>query len=297
MHYIRFFAGLAVILCAFLIQGCEKEQLVQPKQTVKKSSSSPSFKAVSLSYDETATTTTTQWPAGTTAGFSKGTGDKHVRLKYYAKTHRNFTADTLGNYSVEVEYTESDADLGIPLELYNRIKDNMHPRHPQANPIKRYTIINDVYTAYGVNGSVISTETFTMPSQLAGKITSVPEAFPTAQAGERVTGIFEHLKKNGVQYQMLGDKEAVYEEQIGGNSEAARAKIVFDISSGLVSRMASYNKEGKLADVQLTYYKTVSDFYVPHNIVIHRLDKLANGEWGMIETTVEQRTNIAIVKQ
>jgi hypothetical protein len=187
--------------------------------------------------------------------------------------------------------------MGIPKELYDRIKNNMHPRHPQANPVKRYSIINNVYTAYGINGSVVSTRTFTMPPQLAGKIVSVPGAVSVNQAGERVSGFFEHLKKNGLQYQMLGDKEAVYEEKIGSNSATSRTKIVFDVSTGLVSRMASYNKEGKLAEVQLTSYKTVNDFYVPYNIVTYRLGKQTSGDWGVIETTVEDRTNISIEKR
>lgn len=297
MNYKRFFIIFAIILYAFCIQGCEQERLVQPEQIAEKSVSNPSQKAISLAYDETAITTTTQWPGGIVAGLSKSPNNKHVRLKHYSKTHKKQMVDTLGNYSVEVEYTEGDAELGIPLELYNRIKENMHPRHPQANPIKRYTIINNVYTAYGINGSVVSTQNFSMPADLKGKITSVPGAIPIAQSGERVSGLFEGLQNKGVQYTMLGDKEAVYEEQISNVPTIARMKIVFDVTTGLIKRTASYNKEGKLSEVELTHYKTVSDFYVPHNIVTHRLDKLANGEWGVIETTVEQRDNIKIEKR
>jgi hypothetical protein len=295
MKHLNFNYPFRSLLVVFFVYstGCERS-IVQPEalnETPAQALSSNLL--VDVSYDETITTVIPGTGMATGAMTKSSGGGTETVLKDYSKTHRRMTIDTAGNVFVEVTYIEGDADIRIPIDLYNRIKNGMHPRHPKANPIKRYTIINNLYTAYGISGDVVYTKTFEPPQKPTVAFGGAEHRLTKRdKTGERMDNLFRGLEQKGIAYQLVGNRAVVYEETVQREGKTTKLKTMTDIKIGLPVRQARYNSEGQMEQVQVMQYANVNGQYTLGHLTTNRFGRTQSSDWGLKETTTESRANI-----
>jgi len=285
-HSLMRFSLLLFPFAVFLF-GCA-EKLVQSESVDPALSAKPVSR---ISYDETSITLLYASASSNIVGeLTKASGSQAGRLKDFSKTRRVVSLDADGSRNIEVTYLEGDEEIRIPMKLYNEIKGKMHPRHPQANPVKRYTIQKNVYTAYGIDGSVVFTKTF---PELA-KSRGIGDAVPAKQAADRMNALLSSLETRKIPYKMVGFKDLQIERPVATGGKVIKEKITFDAQTGLVKHMSVYRQDGNVSDVTTFLYENVSDHFVPSYIARLTYGTLQGGTWGVVEKTIERRTNILV---
>lgn len=279
--------------------------MLQPETStpvVDKTTSLPKHIMARISFEEKMITTSTQWPQSTVGALRKQNSDE-VKLTDYANTRKTIEIDTAGVQNMDVVWIEGNADIRMPLEMWNEIKHKTNPVDPKANPMNRYTMINGQYTAYGVDGSVIFSATFpvdTIPSMdtssvVGGKINSKLRLVPVNRVNTKpVEEIVSEYSKKGILCKAFGENAVLIDQNVQTPKGNLMTKTVVDTRSGLMQRAATYNTEGNLSSVVLFSYKDVNGYYFPATIVDYWMGKLADGSWGILTKTIQARTNLTI---
>ena len=303
-HTHTLFLTVTLILFSFFSTGCEKE-LLQPENlsvSVQKTTPLPAHIMARISFEEKMITTSPQWPKSITGGLKKQKGGEEY-LTDFANLKKVIQIDTSGTHNMDVDYIEGNADIRMPIKMWNEIKDKTNPVDPKANPMKRYTIINGNYTAYGVNGSVLITAKFPQDSiplidttaSLGGKINSKLQLVPVDIANTKpIDEIANDYRKQGISCKVFGKNLLLMEQNVTTPKGNVLTKTVVNARNGLMERFASYNKEGKLSSVVLLSYKNVDGYYFPATIVDYAMGNLADGSWGILTKTIQARTNLTI---
>ncbi|HXF90549.1 MAG TPA: hypothetical protein VNJ29_01310 [Candidatus Nitrosotenuis sp.] len=257
---------------------------------------------VRITFEEKKFTTSTQWPKSTIGGLKKAhEGEEY--LTDFANTKHVIQIDSSGVQNIDVTWIEGNADIRMPMEMWNDVKDKTNPVDPKSNPMIRYTLINGLYTAYGKDGSVIFSTTFpvdTIPpidttiipsGKINSKINLVPVGLMSAKP---INEIAESYRKKGIKCKVFGDYALLIEKEITTPKGNVLTKAVINARSGLPERIASYTTKGKLSNVVLLSYKDVNGYYYPATIVEYMMGNLADGTWGILTKTIQARTNLTI---
>jgi hypothetical protein len=265
-----------------MVKPEEKDGEVQPQ--------SPEL--MSISYDETSITTSSPEQISGVSQVAAQGGRNMGVLRHFERTHRRMTIHADGSASLEVRYLEGNSDIHIPLKLYNRIKPRLHPPDPARKPITRYTIINNTYTGYAEDGSVVHVQHF--PQQTA------PISNDLAKMGTNVRSfdkamLAEQLVKSGARFQQLNEREILVERVIvHSGSQVFLKQEAIDTEIGRTVRAMTYDQSGRPSLAQRFRYQVINDFSVPSLVVTHRYGEGPGGAWGVQQTTMEQRTNISV---
>ncbi len=277
------------------LTACEKDPILKPEET--EPSESHLVAAIVISYDQTTITTSPQGtsPTESSAGEMSlsATGTRTEVLRHFERTRRKMRIHDNGRASLEVEYLEGNSDINIPMELYQRIKHRLHPPDPARKPITRFTIINDRYTGYAADGSVVFSKQF--PQLPVNPSAGLLKAAAMDPGIKNATAIKEQLERSGAQIRAMNNKEVVVERTITNPaSPIGLKKEVVNLESGQIVHSVSYDRSGRPMLAERIKHEVVNDLPIPSVVVTHRYGESPSGTWVVRETTIEQRTKISV---
>ncbi len=290
------------LVLALVFTACEKAVITTEPVQVRQTEQLPKDIKFRISYNEKTFTTSTQWPESIIGG-DKTTSDEEL-LVDFQNVKTIIELDTSGYFSTEVEFIEGNADTHMPMELYSSIESKVNPPHANANPMARYTILNGIYTAYGIDGSEIFTGQ--VPNEKISDLidTSLVHIGGNPKIGLVPTNVINSTpldqivsdyQMHGIQCSIIGDGYLKLERNIATPSGNVRTKSIINARTGLLERNALYNTEGKLLSVLLNTYKDVDGYFFPATTVNYAMDYLSDGSWGISTKTVKTRSEIKIL--
>ncbi|MFQ6606000.1 MAG: hypothetical protein ACE5D8_10705 [Fidelibacterota bacterium] len=286
------------------IGGCEFEKPnVTGVETDNEQLNIPLFR---MEYDQETVTTSTRWPNHIIgrAGRGKTTEGEAEYLVDYANTHTTFTIDDSGYIGIRTDWLEGNADIPMPMDMWNQVKDETNPFHPDHKSKVAFELKDGTYTSYATDGSIIATYPYPADSlKLDTDLISIDSIAyylgytMSSDSADMKADIMNHLMQEGVNFRLLGDYEILVVKTKHSQEREFLVKMVVNTKTGRIQRRAMYDTQGNLDQVTLLSYDLISGMPFPVQIITYNIATNHNGERDIIAKTIETRSNISIQHQ
>jgi len=257
-----------------------------------------------LEYDERMVSTSYTWPSYMVESICmpKSSGGENELLTDYANTSTTFIVDDLGYVSVRKVWNEGNADIRMPMEMWESVKDLTHPIPPDQRSITSYEYSGGTFTAYAGDGSII--ESFLYPiDSLKIDIDEIDMNFvqdyfnggyQTDSTNMNVSELLNSYERNGGTHHELSSSETLVELPHSLSQDGSTIKMVLDRRSGQVNRHALYNHEGNLERMVRYSYDRSNNVAFPIQKMEFTAGRKPDGEWGLLGKTIWTRKNISL---
>ncbi len=298
------FTLLAVLL---LVNGCDSPGSVLTEGNNTSDTEQPEGAILSpdivfqVSYDQKTMTFRPFWPGDMVAGSAKGksrSGDSE-RMIDYENVHEVTAYDLDGYMQMSREYLEGNADLTMPEDLYEDVKDEMPAPESGYDPVVRSELSNGTLTYYSRSGEVayqfgVNEEELRIAPATLDSLRQASQN--TSGTENKAAQNLAALEKQNVSFKKLDDRHILLERKAkpGVDDEGvAGFKEVLDLSINRAVRSAVLREDGTYQSLTLMNYQKVSGYPVMANSETLHFG-MVNGEWGVKERTVRNRNNIEV---
>jgi len=254
--------------------------------------------ALQVSYNQKTMTFSRYWPDGVIARKAKSGAGGNERMLDYENVHEVVAYDQDGYMHMSRKYVEGNADLTMPEDLYEDVKDEMPAHASDYDPVVRSELGDGTLTYYTQSGKVayqmnvdkeklrIDPATLDSLKQAAGD---------TSGTDNKVAERLGRLQKQGISFKKLNSRDILLDSQARPDDEedVAAYKEVIDLAINRPIRSAVVRKDGKLESLSLMHYKKVSGYPVmASSETLHY--GMRNGKWSVKTRTIRNRTNINV---
>ena len=293
-------AFISVLSCALLAQGCENKSITSELGEVGETDIAqlaPNVR-VQMSYDQKQMSFTPFWPSDVVASKAKQVSGNTEFMVGYENTHEIVAFDEQGYVYTKSKYLEGNADVHMPQDLYDEVKDNMPAPASDYNPIAGYEVGNGTLTYYAESGEIISQHDMDMErTRLAPDLLQeLIESRSETSVDKKIEKNKEALKKLGLNFREVSNTHILLSQQVeadGASSSIAEYQELIDLRIGRPVRTAIKNAEGLYESFTQLSYKVVDGFPVVENTEEVKFG-MHDGEWTTLRRTITNRSNIKL---
>jgi hypothetical protein len=251
--------------------------------------------ALVISYDQTTTSFETLWPSEMVAGFGKRAPETNELMTSYEIVRETIAYDEDGYLTLESVFTEGHADMMMPADLYEDVKDEMPAPDEDHDPIVRKTIQGSRMTYYGASGNVVF-ETTIDPERMRLSEQERNASGDTTGATERVATRMREMEAAGVDAQQWGPHHAILALEASPEDAANGVggyRRVVDLRYGMAIRSAVIDQQGRYEFLTLRTIEPVNGYPVAMHTEHYTFGEI-NGNWGVTTRTIESRSNVRV---
>ena len=242
-----------------------------------------------VSYDQSTATYSTRKPAAL-----KADKTSDFVLKGYDKVRKTMTIDINGEVSITTEWLNGNADINMPLDLYNRVSD-IQPAL-QEDPVVRSEMANGLIKYYSKSGEVkheypIKDEMLRINPE--DFINNIRLARQKKDTDSRIEYNLDNLRQNGIQFDQLNKRFAQLFHSVEIKGEVIEQKQVLDLSLGKVIASYDMKPDGKLLRREFLKYNDSDALPILQNSMSESYGE-RDGQWKVINRNTIIRDNIQI---
>jgi len=283
--------GMLVMAAGLLLisQGCEFKEPVSLNPGQGDAGVLAKVAAFQITMDEESYTFALHPPLGV-----EQQDENELFLEYYQKTRETFSFDKNGYLSNTVKNIEGNADIRMPLYIWDDTKDIRPAVSSNSNPITLITMSDGTLEYSGPKGA-ISTESYD-PEEIRIDPSYIDSMFITkddtteARAKERL----QQLENEGAIFTML-DSFYVKIDNFPQEGYLSKISRVMNLKTGLTIKTAYYLKDGNFNSYEYSYFMYVSNFPVEAETVTFNFGDY-EGNWQAKTVTYPNRTNISVTR-
>lgn len=260
------------------------------------SKSSSSEPTLIVEYQEVMYRSSTQWPENFKARPDAKKGlpttqdaDKVWFLEDYSNIQETQIIDEDGYLSFEKNYLNGDGEIGMPAEMMAEAKPQMPYSDRWENPLVKTTFKDGKLTNWAKDGSVLNS--YDIPQD---QFRINPDSLVSVDTSD-VSGSFNRLQSSlaggEVALKALSSHLAQLDFDIEGNE---RVQQIVNLKYNQVTYSRSYNELGKQIQESFFKYEVKNGFPVMSVEDTRDFGELNNGQWGLTERTVRNRSNINV---